>query len=190
MLNPTKSERRLSLGAIIVLLVPIAALVAEYAIVNHLRLALADQARYFRHREFWGGNPSEIFSHWLDIILMSGGAAGLAWLLSVEAHFSRRWPGNEWPLRLAYGCGIFYIVLSGVVAIALDELHGEGTVIIAYLVFSFPYLLHHTTSHGSSQHFCAGNSLPSLRCLLPSLRSTLEHKSFTNPPKRGRRMVE
>lgn len=68
--NVLKNERQLSFGAIAILLIPMAGLVAGYASLNHLRLGISDN--YERYREFWGGNPSEVFSHWLDMVLMSG----------------------------------------------------------------------------------------------------------------------
>jgi len=130
------SQRRLSVGGFFALLVPIAVLVAAYSFVNHLRLNLADN--YDRYGEFWGGNPSEVFSHWLDMVLMTGGVGVIAWLTSVEAFFRRS--GNAFSLRLGHICAGFLLILSGLTAVVLDGLHGEGTVMIAYPVFFLPIL--------------------------------------------------
>ncbi len=104
--------------------------------VNHLRGGIANN--YEHYSEFWGGNPSEVFSHWLDMVLMSGGAFVIAWLTSIEAFF--RCGTQSSRCRLAYFCLISVLIVSGVIAFALDGAHGEGTVIIAYPVFFLPIL--------------------------------------------------
>ena len=131
-----KNEQRSSLGALIALIVPLAVLLAGYAFVDHLRLGIADN--YDRYREFWGGNPREVFSHWLDMVLMSGGAAVIAWLTSAEAFFRRS--GKTLMCRVSYFYVIFFLIFSGVIAVVLDGMHGEGTVTIAYPVLFIPIL--------------------------------------------------
>lgn len=131
-----ENKQRPSHGMIIVLLFPIVTLVGGYAFVNHLRVGIADN--YDRYREFWGGNPSEVFSHWLDMILMSGGAAVMAWLTSAEAFFRR---GGHWAwCQVIHGCLASLLILSGVTAVVLDGSHGEGTVLIAYSLLFLPIL--------------------------------------------------
>jgi len=137
MRDTVNSQRRVSVGEIFGLTVPFAGLVAAYAFLNHLQLGISNN--YDRYREFWGGNPSEVFSHWLDMVLMSGGAAVTAWLTSGEAFFRRS--GNSFLRRLAYVCGSSLLVLSGVIAIVVDGLHGEGTVMIVYPMFFIPMLV-------------------------------------------------
>lgn len=130
------SQKRASLGAILALIIPIAGVVVAYAFAKHLQPGISDN--YDRYREFWGGNPSEVFSHWLDMVLMTGGAVVIAWLTSAEAFFRRS--GNAFLRRLGYAGIIFLLVLSGVTAVILDGMHGEGTVMIAYPVFFIPIL--------------------------------------------------
>ncbi|MGZ8900930.1 MAG: hypothetical protein ACXW3Z_12615 [Limisphaerales bacterium] len=103
--------------------------------MNHLRLGVADN--YDRYREFWGGNPSEVCSHWLDMVLMSGGATIIAWYVSIEAFFRR---SDRDFRRLSYGCTVLLLVLNGMVALVLDGKHGEGTVILVYPLFFIPIL--------------------------------------------------
>lgn len=131
-----KKERRLSLRANIVLFIPFAVLVAAYSFLKYLQPGISDN--YERYREFWGGNPSEIFSHWLDMVLMSGGAVLMAGILSAAAFFQRS--KNAMSHRLISASVISVFILSGVIAFVLDGLHGEGTVIIAYPVFFLPIL--------------------------------------------------
>lgn len=80
----------------------------------------------------------EVFSHWLDMVLMSGSAVAIAWLTSVEACFRRsgRW---VWCHRV-YGTLAFSLFLSVVVAGTLDGCYGEGVVPIAFVLFFLPIL--------------------------------------------------
>ena len=71
------NDRRLPLGAIIISVVPVAALVATLVCLSRVHFDVVGYERYLRYREFWGGNPHEVFSHWLDMVLMSGNAAAL-----------------------------------------------------------------------------------------------------------------
>ncbi len=132
--DSTSNLLRRSAWTLLVLLVPLVSLVGGYAFVNHLQGGI--RADYDRYREFWGGNPSEVFSHWLDMLLMSGGAAVMAWLTGVEA-FLRRIGSSQ---KLIKPCLVSLLVLSGVVATVLDGSHGEGTVLIAYPLFFLPIL--------------------------------------------------
>ncbi|MEO7675503.1 MAG: hypothetical protein ABIV39_01925 [Verrucomicrobiota bacterium] len=137
MSDSTKSERRLSLGVAIVSFIPLTALVAGYSFLKYLRPGISDN--YDPYREFWGGNPSEIFSHWLDMVLMSGGAVLMGWILSAAALFQRS--KNALSHRLISASVISVFILSGVIAFVLDGLHGEGTVVVAYPIFFIPILV-------------------------------------------------
>jgi hypothetical protein len=81
---------------------------------------------------------SEVFSHWLDMVLMSGGAAIMAWCLSVEAFFRRS--GQAFRCRLAFGWMVLLLALSSMIALVLDGKYGEGTVIIVYPLLFIPIL--------------------------------------------------
>src|SRR5688572_15650320 len=116
MSEPMKSEWRMTAGALLALSVPFVALVAAYLFVDHLRLGLADSWQHYSG--FWGGNMSEVFSHWLDMVLMAGGAAIMAWCLSVEAFFRRS--GQAFRCRLAFSWMVLLLALSGMIALVLD----------------------------------------------------------------------
>lgn len=136
MSEPIKRQCRVTAGGLLGLSVPFGALVASYLFLNHLRLGLADN--YERYRNFWGGNPSEVFSHWLDMVLMSGGATIIAWYVSIEAFFRR--DDQAFMARLSYICTLLLFVLNGVIALVLDAKHGEGSVILAYPLLFLPIL--------------------------------------------------
>ena len=133
-------RRTFPLGAIILAIVPLAALAAGFAALSTASVSAGDWDRYERYREFWGGNPAEVYSHWLDMVLMSGNAAAIAWLLSAEALFRRNRAQNKWLITLTYACSVVGVVLSGAIALVLDGSHGEGTVFIAYPIFFLPVL--------------------------------------------------
>ncbi|MEY2466301.1 MAG: hypothetical protein QOD03_822, partial [Verrucomicrobiota bacterium] len=124
---------------IVILLIPFAAAIAAYTFLNHQQLGIADN--YDHYREFWGGNPSEVFSHWLDMVLMSGGAGVISWLVVAEAFFRQREKESAMLRRVSYVCLALFLVLSGTIAVVLDGMHGEGTVTIAYPVFFIPILI-------------------------------------------------
>jgi hypothetical protein len=112
------------------------ALAGAYVVVNHLRDGIMDN--YERYQDFWGGNPMEVFSHWLNMVLMSGSAVIIAWLTSVEACFRRsgRWIWCQW----VYVVLVLCLLLSAIVAGTLDNRHGEGAVVIVLLPFFLPIL--------------------------------------------------
>ena len=112
------------------------ALIGVYVAVNHLRAGIMDN--YERYRDFWGWNPMEVFSHWLNMVLMSGSAVIIAWLTSVEACFRRsgRWIWCQW----VYVVLVLCLLLSAIVAGTLDNRHGEGAVVIVLLPFFLPIL--------------------------------------------------
>ena len=87
---------------IVILLIPFAAVAAAYTFLNHQQIGIADN--YDRYREFWGGNPSEVFSHWLDMVLMSGGAAVISWLVVAEAFFRQGENGPTLLRRVSHVC--------------------------------------------------------------------------------------
>ena len=133
-------RRTFPLGGIILAIVPLAALVAGFAVLSSASVSAGDWDRYERYREFWGGNPAEVYSHWLDMVLMSGNAAAIAWLLSAEVLFRRNRAQNKWLVALTYACAILGLILSGAIALVLDRSHGEGTVLLAYPILFLPVL--------------------------------------------------
>jgi hypothetical protein len=94
---------------------------------------------YEHHRQFWGGNPSEVFSHWLDAIVMSGNAFSLGWFVSLAA-FTRRWntPGSI--TRWLKGTPLVCLVASVLTAATLDSKNGEGTVMYVTVLGFIPVL--------------------------------------------------
>ncbi|PYJ61290.1 MAG: hypothetical protein DME24_06855, partial [Verrucomicrobia bacterium] len=133
-------RRTFPLGGIILAIVPLAALAAGFAVLSSASVSAGDWDRYERYREFWGGNPAEVYSHWLDMVLMSGNAAAIAWLLSAEVLFRRNRAQNKWLVALTYACAILGLILSGAIALVLDRSHGEGTVLLAYPFLFLPVL--------------------------------------------------
>lgn len=137
MSDAPNSQRRVSFKIILTLVAPFVGLVAAYVFVNHLWLGMSD-ADYKQYSKFWGGNPSEVFSHWLNMVLMSGGAVAIAWLTGATVFF--RQSGNELSRGLRYACIFSFLILSGVIAIILDGAHGEEVTSISYLIFFIPIL--------------------------------------------------
>jgi 4-amino-4-deoxy-L-arabinose transferase-like glycosyltransferase len=123
----------------VILLVPFATAIAAYAFLNRLQPGISDN--YDHYREFWGGNPSEVFSHWLDMVLMSGGVAAMSWLVIAEVFFRQRQQESKQLRHTSHICFALFLVLSGLVAVVLDGGHGEGTVVIAYPLFFVPMLI-------------------------------------------------
>jgi hypothetical protein len=112
---------------------PLVVLAAGFLFVTHnLPFSASD---YERYRQFWGGNPSEVFSHWLNMVVMSGNAFSLGWLVALEALARRRnitpWFKTMWPV-----CLFGSIAAGG----ALDLRHGEGVVTYVAVVFFLPVL--------------------------------------------------
>src|SRR5262245_54353030 len=111
---------RLPLAAIIVGLVPLVGLISGLWFLSRAEVGLSNQEQYLRHARFWGGNPAEVYSHWLDMLLMSGNAAALAVLLSAEAYWRRDREPPSSLQQYTWMCAALGIVISGAVAIALD----------------------------------------------------------------------
>jgi hypothetical protein len=137
--DAAQNPLRTRIGMSVILLVPFWAAIMAYAFLNHLQPGIAEN--YDRYREFWGGNPSEVFSHWLDMVLMSGGAAMMSWLVVAEAFFRSRAKESTKLRRISHICFALFLVLSGAVAMVLDRMHGESTVVVAYPIFFIPILV-------------------------------------------------
>ncbi|HEX7860894.1 MAG TPA: hypothetical protein VF773_11240 [Verrucomicrobiae bacterium] len=136
MATPMKKEGRLTAGKLMAVSIPFLALIGAYLFLDQLRLRLADN--YESYREFWGGNPSEVFSHWLDMVLMTGGATMMAWFFGAEVLFRRS--SQAFMCRLCHACLAILLIVNGVIAIVLDGRHGEGTVLIVYPFLFIPIL--------------------------------------------------
>lgn len=95
---------------------------------------------YQKYSAFWGGNPSEVFSHWLDMVLMSGNAILLAWLMMVAAILRRIRDGVEEFPRFLKTIAIVAFISTGVIGASLDGFHGEGGVFFVHIVFFLPIL--------------------------------------------------
>ena len=98
-------------------------------------------ATYLRYKEIWGGSPNEVFSHFLDLVLMSGNAAALgalllleAWFRKQDAHLAKHTSITKWTAGLG-------LATSGLLAMWLDSAHGEGTVVIVYPFGFLPVLV-------------------------------------------------
>jgi hypothetical protein len=131
------SARRFSPARWVVYVLPIAAVLSVLAVLH----PPTDYEAYLKHREFWQGNPSEVYSHWVDMVLMSGNAVLLSWLVAVEGFLRPRHSDTGSLVRRTHACAAGVMVMSGVVGVALDQAHGEGTVIIVYPIFFLPILL-------------------------------------------------
>ena len=117
--------------------VPLGFLAAGFLFVNHAWPF--GEADYERYREFWGGNPSEVFSHWLDMVVLSGNAFSLGWFLTLEAFVRQRETPNS--IRRWLKTMISVCVLGSVVAGAvLDSRKGEGTVLFVSVIGFLPVL--------------------------------------------------
>lgn len=138
MLKNLKAGGYVPLGAMAVLLVAFVVLAAEFVVLEHFHVRLGNQDWYFKVRTFWEGNPSEVYSHWLDVIVMSGNALIVAWLLSAEAFF--RCAGKMLAAEVAFIGGLVCTVVSGVLAMVLDDAHGEGTVALVMVIYFVPVL--------------------------------------------------
>jgi hypothetical protein len=120
---------------------PFVALLASFALLNRgYYEVLGTESGYERQREIWGGNPAEVFSHWLDLVVMSGNAVLLAWLLVVEAHLRKRWSLHPWLMTLKRGSVGFGWGLSSLTAIVMDVNKGEGTVVFVLPILFVPLL--------------------------------------------------
>lgn len=123
-------------GGIAACLLPAVLLGLAFFAVSRLGEQLRIQDLYQRHRAFWGGAPAEVFSHWLNLVMMSGNALALAWLLTLRTLLPTR--GLVTMARLAAPWGA---VLAFLVGVALDRQHGEGTVLMAGTVLFLPMLV-------------------------------------------------
>lgn len=132
-----KSTLRFRMSVIVLCFLPLFAMLLALAVLSRSQV---DLVAWEQHRIFWGGNPNEVYSHWLDMVVMSGNAVVLAWLLSSEAFFRRSEPNQFWLVRLSWLCAATCVTLSSVWATVLDLLHGEGTVIFALLLWFVPML--------------------------------------------------
>ena len=98
--------------------------------------ASGDGMDWFVKYKFWGGNPNEVFSHWVHMWMCSGAFAALQWLFFVERRLRRdqlAWKGN-WTL-----------VLGGVLladfwwrCLEIEKAHGEGVTFIVLPLFFVP----------------------------------------------------
>jgi hypothetical protein len=131
------TDRRIKYGIFALSLIPPCLLAAAFLFINHF-WPFSD-ADYERYRKFWGGNPSEVFSHWLDMVVMSGNTLSLAWLLTLEAFaWQRQIPKSiiRW-VKIMLPICLLGSIGAGV---ALDARKGEGTVLYASLVGFLPVL--------------------------------------------------
>jgi hypothetical protein len=87
---------------------------------------------------FWGGNPNEVFSHWLDMCVMSGTAAVLSALVAIEVSIRARHAGAA---RFVRAHALLAFMLGAAGGLVLDVLHGEGGALIVYSIFFGPVLL-------------------------------------------------
>ena len=95
-------------------------------------------ARYLRYRAFWGGNPNEVYSHWLDMFVLSGNAAVLSGLIALEALLHDRCPFAS---RFTRECALLAFALSAVGGVVLDSRYGEGGAVVVYSLGFGPVLL-------------------------------------------------
>jgi len=94
-------------------------------------------ARYLRYRTIWGGNPNEVYSHWLDMFVLSGNAAVMSGLIALETLLHNRHPLAS---RLTCKCALLTYMLSAVGGVVLDSRYGEGGAVVVYLLGFGPVL--------------------------------------------------
>jgi hypothetical protein len=129
------------LGLVSACVVPVAVLMTTLVVLNHGYDGLMDTSPLWeKQRKLWGGNPSEVFSHWLDLVVMSGNAMGLAWLLVVEARILANWPRHPWLMRLKRCVVGIGLGASALTALVLDISKGEGTMVLVLPVLFIPLL--------------------------------------------------
>jgi peptidoglycan/LPS O-acetylase OafA/YrhL len=102
---------------------------------------VAGNATYLRYREIWGGNPNEVFSHFLELVLMTGNAVALGGQLVLEACFRNRETDLEKQPIYLKASTIVGLGASGLLAAWLDDTYGEGTVVLVYPLGFLPVLL-------------------------------------------------
>jgi hypothetical protein len=138
-MNHLEKNDKISAWLPLVILVPFVAMGAAYGWLAYLQRGLYEN--WERYSEFWGGNPSEVFSHWLDVVLMTGGAVVMTWLLVAETLYRT---DESQALRVHRSfriCLGAFLFVNGLVGIVLDISHGEGTVVFVYLIFFLPMLV-------------------------------------------------
>src|SRR5690348_10274942 len=131
------NDRRIEAIIFPLAFVPFGFLAAAFLFVNHAWPFSA--ADYERYREFWGGNPSEVFSHWLDMVVLSGNAFSLGWVLTLESIARRRQMPTKIGrlLKTMMLVGVLGSVVAGVV---LDSQKGEGAVLFVSAIGFLPVL--------------------------------------------------
>lgn len=102
---------------------------------------VSGNATYLRYREVVGGNPSEVYSHFLDFVLMTGNAVALGALVLLKAwHVEGRRT-----LRGAWHSSVVFLWLgmgtSGTLGHWLDSRYGEGAVLVVYVLSFVPVLI-------------------------------------------------
>lgn len=109
----------------------------------------------------FGGNPSEVFSHLLNWILMTACTSGLCFTLIAIAILKVDSDGSSrLTIALALGAGLALLVLGW--AIALDSRHGEGVVGISFLLLFGPCTM---VSAVVSRGVLSGNASLSLKVI-------------------------
>lgn len=94
---------------------------------------------HFPHPLKLGGNSAEYYSHWLNMILVSGNALLLSWLCALDLWLSRSRKASG-QIRLLIGIATLVAVLVCFVgAVILDRRNGEG--VVSFLVPHFACLL-------------------------------------------------
>jgi len=88
----------------------------------------------------FGGNPAEVYSHWLDFAAMSGNAVTLSWLLVCEWLAVRKWMTPRGPRFLVMLFPLLAVALCWGFGYVLDRQHGEGTTLVVIPVFFAPIL--------------------------------------------------
>jgi hypothetical protein len=102
---------------------------------------VAGNATYLAYRQTWGGNPNEVFSHFLDLVLMTGNATALGTLVVLEAAARNAGWDRPEPPKLLTAITVLGLVTSGLLALWLDDSSGEGTVIVVFPLYFLPVLL-------------------------------------------------
>jgi hypothetical protein len=124
----------------LLLVSPWALVMAGFVFVVRAADSLRDRAVYLRQREFWGGAQEEVFSHWLDMVVMSGSAFALAGIVCFEAFARRAGAADEEADGFTRAAAVAGCAVTAVAAAVLDSRYGEGTLLFAYLIVFMPML--------------------------------------------------
>jgi hypothetical protein len=100
-----------------------------------------DMGTYQYYRATWGGAPDEVYSHFLDLVLMTGNVVVLSTLVAIEELIQSA--SDTPPPKLQTWINVWRWtgwISSGSIGTFLDGMSGEGTAAIMYWPGFLPVL--------------------------------------------------